>query len=350
MDNLAPTNGLYIFGVVPNYYEAGHFRKLGDVGVYSVPFQKISAIVSKSEVTDYKQLGTELLAKLLVDHQTTLESIMNLGFTTIIPMRIGTFAENTDELLRILEKGYDLIFDTIQKVANMVEYDIVATWSDFGRVISEVASSPRVMEMKVKIEANGGAITQADQMSIGFLVKNLIDERNSKYATKISEAFSLFCQNIKQHQLLNDQMVTNTALLVGQSQTALLGSAIDQLDQSLNGELDFKMVGPLPCYSFYTLEVKELYFDDIDSARKELGLDDVTSEKLIKQAYLEKARLFHPDTNTIDEDPLKFNRINQAYQILSDYVQSVKPASRDDLFLLSIDAVTNNSFFLKFKE
>ena len=344
------SHGLYIFGVVPNYLGAEQFRKLSEIGVFSIPFQKVSAIVSKSDAIDYKQLGTESLAKLLVDHQTTLERIMNMGFSTIIPMRLGTFATNTTEVIKILEKGYDLIISIIQKVANLIEYDIVATWGDFGKVIAELGSSPEVLELKRKIEMSGNNITQADQMSMGLLVKNLVDAKNAQCAAKITNAFGSICQNLKQHQVLNDQMVTNTALLMDQQQASLLEKTLDQLDESLNGELNFKMVGPLPCYSFYTVEVKELYFDDIEAARNELGLAVSTSEKKIKQAYLENARQFHPDTNSSDDGTQKFNRVNRAYQIMLDYLQSVKPASREELFSLEPDAVTENSFFLKLKE
>ena len=342
--------GFYIYGIVPNHYEAEQFRKLSDIGVFNIPFQKISAIVSKNEIIDYKQLGTEALAKLLVDHQTTIERIMNMGFSTIIPLRLGTFAQNKTDVLKILEKGSDLIIDTLQKVSNLVEFDIVTTWADFGKIITQVATSPTVLELKEKLENSGNAITQSDQMAMGLLVKSLVDEKNARAAGVITAAFNAFCTSIKQHQVLNDQMVTNTALLLNHLQAGLLEKTLDQLDESLNGELNFKMVGPLPCYSFFTIELKELYFDDIEAAKKELGLADTTSEKQIKQAYLDNAKQFHPDTNSSDDGSQKFNRINKAYQVMLDYMQCVKPASREEQFSLTIDKVTDNPFFLKLKE
>ena len=35
-----------------------------------------------------------------------------MGFVAIIPMRIGTFFNNTSEVLKILENGYGLILET----------------------------------------------------------------------------------------------------------------------------------------------------------------------------------------------------------------------------------------------
>jgi hypothetical protein len=295
-------------------------------------------------------LSTEPLAKLLVDHQKTIESLMNMGPITIIPMRIGTFANNKTEVLKILENGYDLIMETFGKITNFIEFDIVAIWSDFNQIIAEIALDPQVLEMKAKIMGSTTNITQNDQLSIGYLVKKILDERKAEYATKIIETLEPFCQSTKQHELMNDQMVSNTAFLVKQSQSALFEKALDQLDESLNGKLNFKMVGPLPCYSFYTMEVKELCFGEVELARKELGLNNSTSEKMIKQAYLDKARQHHPDTNHDSDSTEIFNRINKAYQTMSDYVNAVKPASRDFQFSLSMDAVAENSFFVKIKK
>lgn len=350
MDYNINTQGLYLYGFIPNYYGAEQFKKLDSIGVFNIPFEKVSAIVSKSSVVDYKQLGTEPLAKLLIDHQKTIESIMNMGFITIIPMRIGTFTNNTSEVLKILENGYDLIMETFGKITNFIELDIVAIWSDFSQIIAEIAIDPQILEMKGKIARGEISITQSDQLSIGYLVKNMLDEKKAEYAAKMIEALQPFCQSTKQHEVMNDEMVSNTAFLVKQSQTALLENALDQLDESLNSKLNFKLVGPLPCYSFYTMEVKELNFEKIESAKKVLGLNNSTSENNIKQAYLNKVKLFHPDANVGDDNIDGFNRINKAYQTMLDYVNAVKPSSREELFSLLIDAVDENSFFLKIKE
>jgi len=350
MDKDINIEGFYIYGIVPTYYETAQFRKLENTHVFNVPFQKVSAIVSKKSMVDYRQLGTEELARLLVDHQKTIESLMNMGFTTIIPMRIGTFANNTSEVLRILENGYDSITETIEKATNLLEIDIVASWSDFGQILEEIALNPQVFEMKEKIENSETGITETDQLSIGYLVKTMLDTRKTEYANKMLEALNPFCHSTKQHELQNDQMVSNTAFLLEQSQLVLLEKALDQLDESLNGKLNFKWVGPLPCYSFYTMEVKELYFEEIELAKKVLGLNNSTSEKNIQQAYLDKAKLFHPDMNPGDDGVIMFNRIKKAYHTLLDYINTIKSESRDEQFSLLIGPMTENLFFIKIKE
>ncbi len=350
MEILRNTDGIYIYGFIPTDYGAEQFRKLDGIEVFNIPFKKVSAVVSKKWVVDYRHLGTETLAKLLIDHQRTIERIMELGFTTIIPMRLGTFANHSSEVLTILEKGYDLILKTIEKITNHIEIDVVAMWSDFGQIISEVAQSPQVAEMKNKLESGKTEITQADQLAVGYLVKKMLDEKKLEYSGKIIEALMPFCQSSKHHEVLNDQMVSNTAFLLNKSQLTEFENALDKLDETLAGKLNFKLVGPLPCYSFFTIEVKDLTFDEMDSARKELGLDHSTSEKEIKQAYLNKVKQFHPDTNSGDDSTANFDRINKAFHTMTDFANAVKPASRDEAFSLKKKAFTENSFLLKIKE
>lgn len=350
MENGINTKGLYIYGIVPTYYLADQFRKLEGTGVFNITFQKVSALVSQNSVIDYRLLSVEPLARLLIDHQKTIENIMNMGFITMIPMRLGTFANNTTEVLKILETGYDLIVDTFEKISNLIEINIVATWSDFSRVLAETALHKQVVEMKAKIEKSSAGVNHSDQLSIGYLVKKILDENRAEYSSKILDSLKPYCQSTKQHEVLNDQMVCNTAFLLNQSQLGMLENALDKLDEALNGKLNFKLVGPLPCYSFFTLEVKSILYNEIESARKELGLTNSTSEKKVKQAYLDKVKLYHPDTNPGEGNPVILNHINNAYQTLLDYISVVKPESREAYFSLQPEAVEGHSVFLKIKK
>jgi hypothetical protein len=341
---------LYIYGFVPNDYDNEQLKQLESIGVSTIPFRKTSAIVSPKSVIDIKQLSTEALAELMIHHQKTIESLMSMGFNTIIPMRLGTFSTNSDELTRIIEKGYDLILEITDKVTNLIEVEIVTTWSNFNQIMTEIAVDPKIVEMKEECEKSETGMTQSDQISIGHLVKNILDELQSKYEKQITQTFSPFCKDIKQHELLSDQIVSNTAFLIPQSKLVLFEKALDELDENLNGKLNFKLVSPLPCYSFYTMDLESLSFENIESAIKELGLNNSTTEKNIQQAYINKAKLFHPDTNSGEDSVIRFDQINKAYQTLLDYVNAVKPSSKEEQFSLQKDAVIENSLFLKIKE
>ncbi|MCF8352784.1 MAG: GvpL/GvpF family gas vesicle protein [Bacteroidales bacterium] len=341
--------GLYLYGIIPTYYSCEQFRELDKLNVLNIPFGKVSVIAAEEIITDYRDLDTEQLARLLVSHQQTIESIMHLGFNTIIPVRLGTFAFNASQVKKIVKTGYDLILETFEKISGFMEFDLVVTWADFNKVLGEIAVDSQVMEMKAKIEQNQN-ITQADQMAIGHLVKKILDQRKDDLAGKIFNALEPYCQSVKQHEVQNDQMVSNTAFMVNRQQQALLEKAIDELDLELNGKHNFKLVGPLACYSFYTMEVEQLKYDDLLAAKEELEPGDSISEKSIRQAYLKKVKLFHPDQNPDDVCSVIFNQIQQAYQTLLSYVQSQNLESDDEIIVMSPEVFTEDTFILKIKD
>jgi len=350
METQRNTKGFYIYGFIPVNYDVEQAHKLENIEVHTIAFNKVTAIVSEKTVVDYQQLGTKTLATLLIDHQRTIESVMNMGFPTIIPMRFGTFANNNTEVIDLLEKGHDLLIETFEKTINLIEVDVVAMWADFSIILAEIAANPKVVELKNKIENSATTINDTEKIAVGYLVSKLLDGKKAEYSELIEETLKQYCLSTKKHEVMNDQMVSNTAFLLNKNQQESFENALDQLDETLKGKINFKLVGPLPYYSFYTIEVKDLHFDEIDLARKELDLGNLTTEKKIKQAYLDKVKLFHPDTNAGIDTSTIFDRINKAYHTMTDYVNAVKPGSRDEQFSLPTEAVSKNSFILKIKE
>jgi len=341
--------GLYIYGLIPNYYSADQFREMEKLNVVSIPYGNILAIVAESNIVDYSELGTEPLARLLLSHQQTIESIMKMGFNTIIPVQLGTFAENAKQVKKIIETGYDLILQTFEKISGFIEIDIVATWADFSTTLGEIANNQQVLTLKSEIQQKE-EITHEDQMKIGMLVKKLLDRKSNELSTHLFNSLEPFSQKSKQHELLNDQMVSNTAFMVNQQQQLLMEKALDELDTELNGQLNFKMVGPLPCYSFFTLEAKLLQYYHLHNAAKGLDLNGELSEKSIRQAYLSKVKMYHPDQNPNDEGRVRFNKVQQDYQLLLNYIRAQKPESENETIEIAPGKIHNDFYIIKIKD
>jgi hypothetical protein len=341
--------GLYIYGLIPNYYSSEQFREMEKLNVVSIPYGKISAIVAESNIVDYSELGTEPLARLLLSHQQTIESIMKMGFNTIIPVQLGTFAENVRQVKKIIETGYDLILQTFEKISGFIEIDIVATWADFSTTLSEIANNQQVLALKSEIQQKE-EITHEDQMKIGMLVKRLLDRKSNELSTQLFNSLEPFSQKSKQHELLNDQMISNTAFMVNQQQQLLMEKALEELDMELDGKLNFKLVGPLPCYSFFTLEAKLLQYYDLHDAAKGLDLNGEISEKSIRQAYLTKAKMYHPDTNPDDEGRVLFTQAQHDYKLLLSYIRAQNPESENETIEIAPGKISNDFYIIKMKD
>lgn len=344
------TKGIYIYGIVPNFYSTDMFRSLENSGVYAIPLQNISAIVSDRESAHIDYLDRETLGYLLVHHQKTIEELMEKGFNMLIPMRLGTIVNSKEEVIKILANGHDLIIDTLKKIEYLTEIDLVVTWADFPDLLKEIAGHPEIIAMKDNILKKTDTLSQIDQMKVGILVQAKLKEKNTKVELNILDSLASISLDIKTHEVMNDQMVTNSALLIDRNKKAKFEQVIDQLDEEYKGLLNFKLVGPLPCYSFYTIEVKELNPEHVAQAKKELELREETSESEIKKAYLEKAKLFHPDAHQDNGYEENFNRIKKAYHTLLDYSAGARQSSEENLISLAKEKVIENLILVKIKE
>jgi len=341
---------IYIYGVVPNFYGTTQFQSLENSGVYAITFQNISAIVSDRESTHLNYYNRESLGYLLVHHQKTIEELQSKGFLMIIPMRLGTIVNSKEEVNKILSNGYGLIIETLKKIEYLTEIDLVVTWANFTEVLQGIAELEDVKELKNDIMKDNGLITKVDQVKMGLFVKEKFDKKNKATELKILDALSPLGLDITMNEVMNDEMVTNSAFLINRNKQEKFEQAIDQLDEEYNNTLNFKLIGPLPCYSFYTLEVQELNPEKVEQAKEELKLGVETSESEIKKAYLGKAKLFHPDAHLKNDDEENFNRINKAYHTLIDYSVAVRQSSKEDLISLAKEKVLDNLILVKIKE
>ncbi len=342
--------GIYIYGVVPNFYGTEMFRLLEKSGVYAIPFQNISAIVSNRESSRIDFADRKSLGQLLVHHQKTIEGIVAMGFNMLIPMQLGTIAKSKYEVLRILASGHALIIQTLNKIEHLTEIDLAVTWADLSNTVQDIVNDPDILAMKMDMLINSDGITQVDQVKIGMLIQEKLKEKNTSVELDILEALSAVSQDIKMHEVMDDQMICNSAFLLNRNKKEKFEEFIYHLDEVYQEKLNFKMVGPLPCYSFYTLEVRELNLEQVLLAKKELGLSRETSEFEIKRAYQEKAKEFHPDVSRGNDNRDTFNRIKKAYHTLIEYSEATKHAMSEQVDILVKENETENMIVVKIKD
>ena len=326
----------YIFGIIETAKEEsfGPYEIYPYEEIYTISYQDISAVVSDSQFVDYTTLPKNQVAKYLLTHQQVIEKIMDSY--TIIPMRLGTYAFSLQEVEEILSKGYLVFKDVLRKIENKIEIDVIAIWSDLNSVIKEIGEEREIKELKEKLMSRPEGISLEDQMKTGGLVKNILDKKRAKLAFEIADVLTKVSIDSRMHGLMDDRMIFNTAFLIDKDRKAEFEKKIDKLNdlynKLYNEKINFRCVGPLPTYSFYTVEAKKILFSEIDWARKRLCLNCVITRDEIEKAYRNQALVYHPDRNpdTLDSDK-EFNEVNKAYKLLLDYCLSAEQAGEGEV-------------------
>ncbi len=310
----------YIFGIIETDKEefSGCCGFAADKKVHTIPYQDISAVVSDSQFVDYTTFPKDQVARYLLTHQQVIEKIMDTH--TIIPMKLGTYAFNIREVEEILSKGYTMFKDIFRKINNKIEMDVVATWSDLNSIIKEIGEEQDVKKFKEESMSKPEGVSAKDQIRIGNLIKNILDNKRERCAIEIETELKGVSIDFRKHDLMDDRMIFNIAFLIDKNKKTEFERKLDELNAIFNEKLNFRCVGPLPPYSFYTAEVKKLPFNDIAWAKEKLGLNDMATKEEIIKAYRSKAGIYHPDKNINSSDAEgQFNEIFRAYKILCEY-------------------------------
>ena len=324
----------YIFGIIETSEE-----KLFDLSgiatqkeVYTIPYQDISAVVSNSRFLDYTTLPKDQVIRYLLSHQQTVEKVMD--YHTIIPMRLGTYAFNIREVEEILSKGYTMFKDIFRKISSKIEIDVVATWGDLNLTVKEIGERKEIKEQKEELMSKQEGISLEDQIKIGSLIKNILDEERANFASEIGGVLAEVSIDSRAHGLMDDRMILNTAFLIDKDRRTEFEGRLDELDKLYSGKINFRCVGPLPPYSFYTVETKKMRFEEVDWARKVLTLGDKATKEEIIKAYRDNAKLYHPDRSPgVPDAEGRFDEANRAYRILLEYCQGDSCSFKEEEFI-----------------
>lgn len=344
-------NGIYIYGIINSAArDLNGADWNGGASVYLVPYQDVAAVVSDEEIVELTHLPQEVLARFLVDHQRVIETLMGLKHT-VIPMKLGTFAHSLAEVREILSRGYVTITRLFRTVGDKLELDVVVTWPDLAPVLKAIGQEPEILSAKQQLLARAQAITLEDQMRVGLLVKKSLDRKREELDLEIRSALSAISEAVRVQERINDSMITNAAFLIAREAQVEFEQILERLNAATGETLHFRCVGPLPSYSFGTLEVRRLQFEDIAWARAKLGLPDFATIENVRKAYQTHAILVHPDKHPEALNATAaFNEVNRAYQTIFEYELALEQAGTQEGCSFCEEDVRRNDLLVKVRD
>lgn len=317
------TNGIYIYGIIKisDSQEAQDFSidNTAVPHVFTIPFQDIAAVVSSNPWIVYDSLEQEKVVKDLAIHNFVIEKGMERF--TIVPVKFGTMVETKDEVLALLDKGHILLRDMLNQMQGHIELDVVARW-DLSKILATISrENDQIREKQQEIVEKGENASIEDKLILGQYVGQVLKTKKVEYQQVVLHALEQEAEDVCSHDLAGDEMIFNAAFLLGKQHKDVFYRAIDSLDQHLENRIHFRIVGPLPPYSFATIEVKRVALASIDEAKKTLHLPIEITARSVRDAYHELAKEYHPDKSS-EEDSCEFQRIHAAYTTLHDFVEN----------------------------
>jgi len=309
--------GKYFYGVI-NKFVTGVINKnhsLNLDGLTTVDYQSLAAVVAEKEVKDYHKLPKEETVRELVSHQQTIEKIMSE--TSILPVKFGTFLKDEKEVTSVLEKGYFFLCNALREIEDKIELDLVCFWDDQKAAQMAYQGSSKVRNLQEKITKKKD-VTFEDKIALGKLIDGYLNSKREKLRDQILKTLKKEAVENCSHALADVNMLLNQAFLVKKKRQKAFDHALNGLDSKFADLLNFRLVGPLPPYSFATVVVDVLDKEEVEKAKKVLRVDGKVSGGEIKKAYNKLAYTLHPDHGG---NPIKFELITKSYKLLKEFAE-----------------------------
>jgi hypothetical protein len=220
----------------------------------------------------------------------------------------------------MLERGRGRLAAALAAMEGKTELDVVALWKDLKPTLEEIADRDEFRTRKAAISRRPFEETRAERIELGRLVGAEVDLVREQRASEIVEALASVAAALCLHALVDERMIVNVALLVQRSNDPELRDRLNRLNERYDDRIDFRCVGPLPPYSFSTVEVRWFPFPAVDGARRRLGLGQRATPAEVKQAYHRVAWRSHPDAlGPKGGGKVPFDQVAAANRILTEY-------------------------------
>ncbi|MBI5955977.1 MAG: GvpL/GvpF family gas vesicle protein [Chloroflexi bacterium] len=309
----------YIYAIIPTgdqvIFDVGGVDDDHDE-VYSIPHRDLAAVVSASPLADYRGLKRDEAVRYLVPHQRVVEVVMQAF--PVLPVKFGTVLPDEAWVRRLLAQGETLFRTALERFSELVQMEVVVLWN-LQEIFREIGNELRSNVQTFK-RSN---VTDAERIAVGQMVQASLERRRAALRDRLLPSLQEVALDVVVNPLMDDSMVTNVALLVDKAGRGALDQRLKSLDEEFEGRLHFRCVGPLPPYSFATVEVQIPSFQAVDEARRLLGLGETATPGEIKRAYHRLASQLHPDHNpNSPEAEARMAELTQAYRLLTAYADS----------------------------
>ncbi len=310
----------YLYGIM-----AGEHRfSLGCVGlpdgsapVCGLPGGGLTAVVGEYRGPTLAQLPRHELLRYLSIHQRVIERAMEQG--PLLPARLGTILTCRREVHSCLRRWNSSLEAALQQMGGAIEIELAATW-DLPSVFAEIGREPEIATLATGLAGLSPEESAAHRTYVGRLVKESLDRRRNDCRQQTVAALAPWAIDVQPHILTADEFVLNVAFLLRRSALDSFYDEVHRLDAANEGKLSFRCLGPLPPYSFASVEILRPDAAEVGRSRRLLALDERFSEEELTAAYRRQAALAHPDRHPADpEAPQRFATLVAAYARLVSY-------------------------------
>ncbi|MCZ0983373.1 GvpL/GvpF family gas vesicle protein [Streptomyces diastatochromogenes] len=234
---------LYVYAIVAEDHPAS-VEDMSGVGSESAPVRVLASGPLRAVVSDISEEIRPKRRDLLI-HQEVQERLMRGG--PVLPLQFGYTAPDEATVEEVLRRDADGYLAQLERLDGCAEYHVRAS-QDEDRLLRRILrETPEAQELNERIRS--GEEDPQLPLALGQLVAAQVRERQEDLAAGLVEALVPFARDHSVRRASGDDFL-NFSLLVPDERKQDFLTAQTRLAQEVKDDVELRLVGPLPPYSF----------------------------------------------------------------------------------------------------
>ena len=247
---MAATDSTYVYAITRRS-DVPVADGLGRAPTRTVESDEITAIVSSMHELPVKPTRANLAA-----HHEVIDRAA--GHATVLPMRFGFVMTNDDAVANeLLGRHRDELLEQLARFDGHVELGLKVYYREdslLRDVVREDQAITRLRELTQRLSPQAGYY---QRIRLGELVVEAIDRRCREHASQLWRALEPLASAVVSDDERLDRVVLKAAFLVERVRVPEFEQRVEALARRNPDALHFKLVGPVPPYSFVNLASSE---------------------------------------------------------------------------------------------
>ena len=240
----------YVYGVAAAPCDAPDRRGIDGARTRVLTGTDLCAVVATAEYDVVEAGRANLMA-----HSDVLQDVV--AARTVVPMRFGTLLSDDDAVRgELLEARRAELGSLLRAVDGHVELSLKVYYVE-DVVLSEILSTDRsIARLRETVKSLPDDASYFQRIRLGELVARELVRRRAADADAVATRLAPLANASEAEDERPELMVMKGSFLVSRDAIEEFRAAVDDLATASGGRMIFKLVGPIPPYSFVEFKVE----------------------------------------------------------------------------------------------
>lgn len=235
---------LYVYGIMRARDAGSAVTKAKGRPLNAIDHGDLSALVAELPDGELRLRRDNILG-----HADVLQSAFEAG--PVLPVRFGTVVNDAETLKRdVLAPQSELLAARLASLEGKGEMQVKAIYAE-GPLLRSILEHNRALARSVqRTQALPAAATHFERIRIGEAVAAAVQSRGAADAEALLRALAPVAVSHVVSPPNHERSALNAAFLVENSRLEEFDQAVEAVSVQRAPEIEFKLIGPLPPYSF----------------------------------------------------------------------------------------------------